>query len=158
VLASRVDAGPCVRWGDHELRRYRDRIYLLGQVPQGLTERVLDWKLPRPLVLPEGGGILSVTREPGGGIRAAAVPGNVVQVGFRHGGERCRPGGRRHHHALKKLFQEHGIPPWERSRIPLIFIDNELAAVAELWVCEPFCAGPGEPGLAIHWDRTPAPA
>ena len=158
VLASRDDAEPCVRWGDHELRRYRDQVYLLGQRPEALPAGVLDWKLPRPLVLPGDGGTLSVTMEPGVGIRAAAVTGNLLRVGFRHGGERCRPGGRRHHHALKKLFQEHGVPPWERPRIPLIFIDNELAAVAGLWVCEPFCAGSGETGLAIHWDRMPAQA
>jgi tRNA(Ile)-lysidine synthase len=158
VLAGRVDAEPCVRWGDHELRRYRDQVYLLGQAPLELPAGMLDWPLPRPLVLPGDGGTLSVTTETGGGIRAAAVAGNLLQVGFRHGGERCRPGGRRHHHALKKLFQEHGVLPWERSRIPLIYIGNELAAVAGLWVCEPFCAGAGEPGLAIHWDRTPAQA
>ncbi len=158
VLASRADAGPCVRWGDHELRRYRDQVFLLRQQPEDLPAGFLAWQLPRPLALPGGDGTLSVTREPGVGVRAAAVPANVLRVGFRRGGERCRPAGRRHHHELKKLFQEHGVPPWERSRIPLIYIDNELAAVAGLWVCEPFGAGPGEPGLVIHWDRTPVRA
>ncbi len=155
VLASRVDAAPCVRWGGYELRRYRDQVYLLGQQPDDMPAGVLDWRLPRPLVLPGSGGTLSMTTESGTGIRASAVIGNALQVGFRRGGERCRPVGRRHHHALKKLFQEHGVPPWERGRIPLIFIDNELAAVTGLWVCEPYNVVTGEPGLVIHWDRTP---
>ena len=158
VLASRDDAEPCVRWGAYELRRYRDRLYLLAQPPHDPPAGILDWQLSRPLLLPGAGGTLSVTLEPGGGVRAAAVAGNVLQVGFRRGGERCRPAGRRHHHALKKLFQDQGVPPWERSRIPLIFIDDQLAAVAGLWVCEPYCAGSGEPGLVIHWDRTPVQA
>ncbi len=156
VLASRADAEPCVRWGDYELRRYRDQVYLLGQQPEDVPAGVLDWQLHRPLTLPGSAGSLSVTTESGSGIRATAVVGNVLQVGFRRGGERCRPAGRRHHYPLKKLFQEHGVPPWERVRIPLIFIDNELAAVTGLWVCEPFSAGPGEPGLAIHWDKLAA--
>jgi tRNA(Ile)-lysidine synthase len=54
---------------------------------------------------------------------------------------------------LKKLFQENAIPPWERTRIPLIYIDNALAAVADCWDCEPFAAVAGEPGLVIQWQR-----
>jgi hypothetical protein len=34
----------------------------------------------------------------------------------------------------------------------LIYIGDELAAVAGLWVCEPFQAGPTEAGLCIEWD------
>jgi tRNA(Ile)-lysidine synthase len=86
-------------------------------------------------------------------VRFAALVGAEVRVSWRRGGERCRPAGRRHHHALKKLFQEYGIPPWERGRIPLVYIGGELAAVADLWVCDPFSAGPNEPGLTIRWDR-----
>jgi hypothetical protein len=33
----------------------------------------------------------------------------------------------------------------------LIYIEDRLAAVAGLWVCEPFQAGPAEPGLMINW-------
>jgi tRNA(Ile)-lysidine synthase len=156
VLECRADAEPCVRWGGHELRRYRDQVYLLGESPGAVSSLLLEWQLPQPLALPGSGGTLSVTREAGRGIRAAAMTGNRLRVGFRRGGERCRPAGRRHHHSLKKLFQEHGMPPWERARIPLIYIDNELAAVTGLWVCESFEAAQGEPGLVIHWDKTPA--
>jgi tRNA(Ile)-lysidine synthase len=53
---------------------------------------------------------------------------------------------------LKKVFQEQGIPPWERQRIPLIYIEEKLAMIPGLWVCEPFQAGPGEPGVLITWD------
>jgi tRNA(Ile)-lysidine synthase len=89
----------------------------------------------------------------GSGVRVASLVGAKVRVSWRRGGERCRPAGRRHHHALKKLFQESGIPPWERGRIPLVYIDAELAAVGDLWVCDPFSAGVDEPGLIMHWDR-----
>jgi tRNA(Ile)-lysidine synthase len=81
-----------------------------------------------------------------------------VRVAWRQGGECCQPAGRGHHHSLKKLFQEKGVPPWERSRIPLIYIQDQLAAVAGLWVCEPFQAGPAERGFTINWlpDRQAA--
>ena len=29
----------------------------------------------------------------------------------------------------KKLFQEWGVPPWQRARIPLIYMQDELVAV-----------------------------
>jgi len=152
VLQSRADAEPCVRWGAHELRRYRDDLYLLKQRPEPDSSQVLEWSLPEPLALPGTGGVLNVTRQTGRGIRASAVESGV-QVSWRRGGERCLPAGRGQHHSLKKLFQEQGIPPWERSRIPLIYIGDQLAAVAGLWVCEPFHARPAEPGLLIDWQQ-----
>ena len=151
VLQSRPDAEPCVRWSEYELRRYRDDLYLLQQRPEPDTSQVLQWSLPQPLRLPDAGGVLNATHLTGRGIRASAVESGV-RVGWRRGGERCLPAGRGQHHSLKKLFQERGIPPWERSRIPLIYIGDQLAAVAGLWVCEPFQARPTEPGLLIDWQ------
>ena len=153
VLGSRADAEACVRWGACELRRYRDRLYLLPRVPPHDSPVPIEWRPETALELPRAGGVLSASRRMGGGVRAAAFAGAAVRVTWRRGGERCRPAGRRHHHALKKLFQESGIPPWERGRIPLVYIGTELAAVADLWVCDPFSAGPDEPGFTIRWDR-----
>jgi tRNA(Ile)-lysidine synthase len=153
ILGSRTDAEACVRWGDCELRRYRDRLYLLPQLPRHVSPASIEWRPETALELPLAGGVLSAVRRMGGGVRVAALAGAAMRVTWRRGGERCRPAGRRHRHALKKLFQESGIPPWERGRIPLVYIGDELAAVADLWVCEPFSAGPDEPGFTICWDR-----
>jgi len=154
ALHSRPDAEPCVRWGDFELRRYRDRLYVLHQMAVPLPGQELEWSLQAPLSIPQAGGELSVIPQTGQGIRESVLDGNGVRVGWRRGGERCVPAGRGQHHSLKKLFQEQGIPPWQRARIPLIYIGGQLAAVAGLWVCEPFQAGPGEPGLLIQWRHT----
>ncbi|MFV1972330.1 MAG: tRNA lysidine(34) synthetase TilS [Thiohalobacterales bacterium] len=152
IPESRPDASPCVRWGGVEVRRYRNRLYLLRQAPVRDPDRRLAWSLSDSLELPAAGGTLHASRALGQGLRAAAISG-PVEVAFRQGGERCRPAGRHQHHSLKKLFQECGVPPWERPGIPLIYVNNELAAVAGFWVCEPFCAAPGEPGFAIEWNR-----
>jgi len=151
VLPSRPDAEPCVRWGHYEVRRYRNRLYLLPQLPASDARQVREWEISSPLSLPEAGGVLSVLHKPGQGISAAALQTAAVRVRYRQGGESCRPAGRQHTHSLKKLFQEQGIPPWERPRIPLIYLDDKLAAVAGLWVCEPFQALAAEPGLEICW-------
>jgi tRNA(Ile)-lysidine synthase len=154
VLASRGDAEACVCWGIWELRRYRDRLHLLEQRPERDASETIEWRPDSVLKLPGGRGVLSAVRGAGLGVRASSLEGGAVaSVRWRRGGERCRPAGRRHHHALKKLFQERGIPPWERGRIPLVYNGEELAAVADLWVCAPFGARPAEPGYAIRWRR-----
>jgi tRNA(Ile)-lysidine synthase len=61
-----------------------------------------------------------------------------VEVRFRQGGEKiCLPG-REGHHSLKNLFQEAGIPPWERDVMPLIYLNGQLAAVGDLWISTAF--------------------
>jgi tRNA(Ile)-lysidine synthase len=152
VTCSRRDSEPCVRWDNFEVRRYREDLFLLPQPEPQDRSRVVDWALAEPLALPGSGGFLTAIPETGCGIRREAVSGGGVHVAWRQGGECCKPAGRGHHHSLKKLFQEQGIPPWERARIPLIYIQDRLAAVAGLWVCEPFQAGPAEPGLMINWS------
>ena len=153
MLQSREDAEPCVRWGNCEVRRYRDMLYLLEQSADATEPRELHWMLDEPLSLPGSCGVLHVSETTGQGIRLSVARQEGAKVGWRRGGERCHPVGRANRHSLKKLFQERGVPPWERPHIPLIYIGGELAAVADLWVCEPFQAGPQEAGLMIDWKK-----
>ena len=62
--------------------------------------------------------------------------------------------GRDGHHTLKKLYQEAAVPPWERERRPLIFIDGELAQVAGLWSDSRFACGANEQGILFEWSLT----
>lgn len=154
VLSAAEDATPCVRWPGAEVRRYRDGLYAMTPLPPHSGATVLHWATSAPLDLPEGVGGRLVAREAlGAGLRLASLQGASVTVRFRRGGEECRPAGRRGTHTLKKLLQEAGIPPWERDRIPLIYVGDRLAAVAGLWICKPFRAGPEERGLVIEWQR-----
>ena len=74
-----------------------------------------------------------------------------MTVCFRENCERCIPAGHSHSKLLKKLLQEHGVPPWLRNRMPLIYQNGEIAAVADLWVCSGYSAAPSEEGLQLHW-------
>lgn len=38
-----------------------------------------------------------------------------------------------HGRKAKKIFQQYGIPPWERSNYPLIFKDGKLISIVGLW-------------------------
>jgi tRNA(Ile)-lysidine synthase len=89
----------------------------------------------------------------GAGLDSIRLQGKPLTVRFRRGGERLRPLGQRHHRSLKKLFQEAGVPPWERSRIPLIYVEEILAAVPGLWVAAELAASPGESGWQPQWQK-----
>jgi tRNA(Ile)-lysidine synthase len=151
LLASR-DANPCIEWPGGQVRRYRDLLYAGRRPAEHDPTLVLPWCVQRPLPLPRLGRRLNAVPDPAGGIKGALAGRRDVTVRFRRGGERCRPVGRGQTHTLKHLMQEAGIPPWERERLPLIYVGEELAAVAGLCVCEPYAAKPGEGGLRITWE------
>ena len=51
----------------------------------------------------------------------------------------------------EKLYQESKIPPWARDRIPLIYIENKLAAVPSLWISKEFSVSAEEEGIDFIW-------
>ncbi|MEJ2418130.1 MAG: tRNA lysidine(34) synthetase TilS [Exilibacterium sp.] len=104
-----------------------------------------------PLALPDAGLSAQPQRQGARRLALARLQSTRVEVRWRCGGERCRPEGRLHSQTLKKLLQEYGLEPWLRDRVPLVYIDGELAAVADLWVCAAFAAAPGEPGVHLQW-------
>ncbi len=135
VVDSRWDSTAVVHWRGGEIRRYRGELYAMPPLARHDSKLAVEWRSPGPLHLPH----LGITLE-----RAllesldlgTPLAGRAVTVRFRRGGERCRPRGRAHHRELKKLLQEAGVPPWERDRIPLIYIDGGLAVVVGYWVCD----------------------
>lgn len=149
LLAAKIDAQPELRWPGVEVRRHRDDLYAFAPRAEVGGAREIPWlDLSRPLSLPDGRRLHARTGV-GVGVRLAALEGRRITVRFRHGGERCRPAGRARGQRLKKLLQEAGVPPWERDRLPLLYLDDELGAVVGLWSCEPFAARCREPGVEI---------
>jgi len=149
VINAAPDRAPLVSWKGVEVRRYRDNIYAEPPLPLHDPARVMHWPLREGLLLSHGR--LEACRVRGSGLRAASCPDDAVTVRFRQGGELCQIAAHGYTRHLKKLFQENGIPPWERDRVPLIFIGGELAAVVGLWVCHLFQAGGDEPGWVFRW-------
>ena len=151
MLGTRVDAMPRVHWPGAEVRRYRDDLYAMQPLPRP-PAGLRDWD-GGSCELEQADGRLEVTPTSGQGLRREALAGRRLQLGFRVGGETLVPAGRGQHHSLKQLFQERGIPPWERDRVPLVHCDGELIAVAGLWLAEGWQARGEEPGLLLQWSR-----
>ena len=129
------------------------RVLLAGLIgPFG--REALAWAGPN---VPLGRSLAAATAE-GRGLSVDRCAGARVEVRFRHGGERFQPAGRRHSTALKKLLQASAVPPWLRDRIPLIYIDGELAAVAGLWVGESYAVRYPDRGWVVTWTELPGTA
>ncbi len=155
VIEARVDACPELRWPGVCLRRYRDRLVLVKEVPKPDPQQVLDWNLQ------------DLLRWPGAELRALAhdssaaeqrwlrlpKPHERVTVRFRQGGESCRMPHNGLRRPLKKLLQEWGVPTWLRSRLPLIYFNDELAAVPGYLVAQGFVAEPGAAALELVWSH-----
>jgi tRNA(Ile)-lysidine synthase len=143
LLAAREDAAPRLNWGGGELRRYRDRLYLLHchpdrePVPAGR-----EWDGTAPLDLGGLAGQLSVARP---NLWSESGP---LTVRFRTGGERLLQHG--HHVRLKTLFQDGGVVPWMRPHVPLLFRGDDLLTVGDIWYAE---GGPGQAmrALGLRW-------
>jgi tRNA(Ile)-lysidine synthase len=131
------------------LRVYRGRI-----VPEARTSAStfvpLQWKGEARLPLPELGGELRFRRVRGKGIAAST---KSLRVRLRSGGERLQPDPRRPRRTLKNLFQEAGVPPWERDRLPLIVCGDDLVWVPGLGVDARYQAAGNARGVLPEWRK-----
>lgn len=151
LLPARDDAAPLVRWSGVEIRRYRQQLYVLrGELPS--TPADIGIIAGARTVQLEGGlGRLRFAADAALGLAPALVE-RGLELRYRYGGEEFRPVGQSHTRTLKKLLQEAGIVPWMRDRIPLLYADGELVAVADLWLA---AAAAQRPGVAVHWENRP---
>lgn len=135
-----------------EFRRYRGRIYIeRARAPvRGSFGEI--WRGESRLPLLELGGVLKFKPEEGRGLSAAQLRGAEVAVRVREGGERLQPDMRRPRRTLKNLLQEKGIPPWRRSRWPMLYCGKHLVCVPGIGEDCAWRAGPGEPGLIVSWE------
>jgi tRNA(Ile)-lysidine synthase len=156
LLRAAPDAEPLVGWAGVRLRRYRDALLLDDLREEADATFCLEWDVHQPLALP--GGTLGAEYAHGAGVALRHLADGHCEVRFRRGGERLQPAARREHHSLKHLFQDAGVPPWERARVPLIYRGDTLMAVAGYWVCEGFQAAADEPGVRFLWSRAIVPA
>jgi tRNA(Ile)-lysidine synthase len=152
VVAAREDAEPLVCWNGVQVRRYRNSLYLLAADPldsPGDQGVIVDGNR---MELEHGLGILRLESDAAEGLSRDVVE-RGLELRYRRGGEKFRPCGQAHTKKLKKLLQEASVVPWMRDRIPLIYADGELVAVADLWLAD---GAASKPGIAVRWENRPA--
>ncbi len=161
VIQAREDAMPVVSWRREaffcELRRYRDKLYLLNASPviEQIRNQILTEEQDVDLKGDNGSVKLLTadkTAQPGSFDREKLL-GKKLTISFRKGGERFRRTARGQSRTLKHWFQEQGIPPWERDQIPLIFWGDELIQVGNVVVHDMQKKSAADDSCIIHWQK-----
>jgi tRNA(Ile)-lysidine synthase len=129
------------------LRVYRNTVLRDAQSPASFSP--VEWKGESRLKIPALGGELRFRRARGKGIDAS----KSLRVKLRSGGERLQPDPRRPRRTLKNLFQEAGVPPWERERLPLLVCGDDLVWVPGLGVDARYQAPKNAPGVLPEWRK-----
>jgi len=154
-IHAKNDSSPVIELKDTKdkkfiMRRYNGKVSLL---PEEVSEPPLKasfcWDINKELKLRTG--ILKTSKLKGKGLSASFV-NSKLEVRAREGGEKFCPVGKDQTKSLKKLYQESKIPPWTRNRIPLIYIEDRLAAVPGLWISKEFSVSKDEEGINFMWE------
>lgn len=118
---------------DGEVQRGAERIWWLAGQWRKPVHGPVAWDQPTKALCLPGNGRVEL---------AGPVPTGILQIAYRRGGEVLdQPGrGRRD---LKRLLNENGLPGFARSRLPLLWVDGQLHAVANL----PLSAS----AVQLHW-------
>jgi tRNA(Ile)-lysidine synthase len=136
------------------LRVYRGAVRVERPRHAAATFRPVPWHGEPRLALPALGGELRFRKARGEGIDAKWVGEGALQVKLRCGGERLQPDARRPRRTLKNLFQEAGIAPWERERLPLLYRGDELVWAPGLGIDARYRAAQKCAGWVPEWRLT----
>ncbi|MDO7702064.1 MAG: tRNA lysidine(34) synthetase TilS [SAR86 cluster bacterium] len=105
-LSAKTDANVILRWHHYEVRRYNDKLYFFD-------EHIESSNLPCPYY--EG---------------LKNLPN--FEIRFRLDGQRIKVKGKSHSQSLKKVLQESSIPPWDRDKLRMYYVDGSLRAMEVL--------------------------
>lgn len=117
VLTAAADASPLLQWSRCEIRRFQQKLYLLPQWTNK-THYSVEWIKSESGIAPE------------------LLEKSEVRIHQRKGGEKFKRKLGEQSLLLKNWFQQQQIPPWERQRLPLVYLDNRLVFIGEYLVAE----------------------
>lgn len=129
VIEAKQDASPEWRLANQVVRRFNRRLYLLDWKSDYCQPDARNW-LNFPLAITLTDCHLTLEAR----VKTNLASYERVDIRFRQGGERIRHKGK--NRCVKKLLQQWQIPPWERDQLPLIYIDDQLAMIADLAVSD----------------------
>ena len=153
ALHSAADARTHIRWPGGEGRFYRGCLYFLrplappsGPDFRGRVARKAPWSGPE-------GDLHFVPSEDEGLPQSWLDEG--LELRFRAGGERFAPLPGARSVALKRWLHDARIVPWMRGRVPLLYRQGQLVAVADLTLDATVRDAPTEPRWRVAWGSHP---
>jgi tRNA(Ile)-lysidine synthase len=144
VIFAGPDASPIMAWDGIDIRRYKDRLYLI-ELKTSEPPHNVSWSTFPSSIHVDGVGLLTAVEAHQG---CRILPHCKIDIRFREHGETIKWHGQTK--SLKKCFQAWNFPPWQRDKIPLIYIDGKLAIVGEKAISDEFWDEKGGYQLSIN--------
>lgn len=152
LLHAKIDAAIKIKLNANTLlRRYQGNAYLVDATSNIDTNFKCVWHGENTLTLPDQSR-LQFGKLLGEGISIKFTDFAPLTIQYRQNSATIKPQANRPRRSLKALLQAFNIPPWQRERLPLIFLDKQLAAVPNIAVDVTLKAKSDELGLVITWQ------
>src|SRR5208282_2973345 len=126
------DSRMLIRIGTRELRRHRGLLCLRLPKSAERAREQFRWRGEEELAVSTWGGVLRFLPADDAGFDSAWLRERPLEVRARTGGERFKPHAMRPSKRLKHLYQEAGVPEFERGALPLLWRDDRLIYVARI--------------------------
>ena len=121
VIQAQKDANPLIEWQNIQIRRYQNNLYIMQKLSQHDASQTIIWKPTASIKIDS----LNIILKPD----ILYQKKQTVTVRFRQGGEKIFIPNKNKWVSLKTILSEAKIPPWERSRMPLIYSGDELIQI-----------------------------
>jgi tRNA(Ile)-lysidine synthase len=155
IFEARDDARVCVTHPDCEIRRHRNRIFLVPRTSGSdrlLSPMTFRWRGESCMHFPEYGGSMHFDRE-GQGVDSDWLMAHELMIRPRNGGEKLKLAPNRPTRSLKHHYQALDVPAWERGHLPIVLAAGQLlfaAGVGLNWQAAPVC---GANSVMLRWVR-----
>ena len=106
VMSAKSDAQVLLKWHCYEVKRYNDELYFFDTEHEGVKLECPYYKKLQHL--------------------------SNLEVRYRKDGQRVKLKGKDHSSPLKKVLQESNIPPWERDKLRMYYVDGHLKAMESI--------------------------
>ncbi len=156
LLHAKADADIKIKVSaSHNLRRFQSSAFLVKNVLEDdddylRNEFSLLWQGEKIIILPDQSRLF-FSEKMGEGIALWRVEKAQLSIRYRRGGEVIKPEANRPTRRLNALLQASAMPPWQRERLPLLCLNENLVLVPNVAVDASFKARLDEMGLVVQY-------
>ncbi len=144
VTTAGADAQPLATVGRLDIRRYRNALWIVEHNPAPET-LIWDGTASVPW------GSMKIVPKPVFGLGIAQrylTP--ILNFKVRVGGETFKAHDNGPNRPVKDLLREHGVPPWLRDVLPILYRGDDVVWIGGIGVSSQFRCGAGEDGIQLE--------
>ena len=142
IVSSDEDRQPELDWSEAIIRKWRSHLWM-DHKPRPPVNWEVVWENGPFVDLPQGLGRME--------LQGALNPPGVMVLRSGKSGESLQPAGDRHHRNVRQLLAERGVPPWQRTDWPRLWLNGALVGVGDAWQSSEFEEALARIGATLSW-------